>query len=244
MTAALEVTNLVKTFGGLTATNDLSFALEPGESVGLIGPNGAGKTTVFSQIMGELRQTSGSIKLFGTDIGVLSMPERIRRGVSRTYQVPRPFADLSVLENIRVGFMPNSVWGMVVERSNVEQERDLAREVGFNAADLEKPASYLSMGDLRKLELARTLATGAKVLLLDEVFAGLTVGEITQISALIQKLRRQGITMLMVSHDLPALDPLVDRVIAIERGSMIAKGSFAEVIANEEVRASYLGVSA
>lgn len=244
MTAALEVTNLVKTFGGLTATNDLSFALEPGESVGLIGPNGAGKTTVFSQIMGELRQTSGSIKLFGTDIGLLSMPERIRRGVSRTYQVPRPFADLSVLENIRVGFMPNSVWGMVVERRNVEQERDLALEVGFNEADLEKPASDLSMGDLRKLELARTLATGAKVLLLDEVFAGLTAGEITQISALIQKLRSQGITMLMVSHDLPALDPLVDRVIAIERGSMIAKGSFAEVIANEEVRASYLGVSA
>jgi branched-chain amino acid transport system ATP-binding protein len=244
MTAALEVTNLVKTFGGLTATNDLSFALEPGESVGLIGPNGAGKTTVFSQIMGELRQTSGSIKLFGTDIGLLSMPERIRRGVSRTYQVPRPFADLSVLENIRVGFMPNSVWGMVVGRPNVEQERDLALEVGFNEADLEKPASDLSMGDLRKLELARTLATRAKVLLLDEVFAGLTVGEITQISALIQKLRSQGITMLMVSHDLPALDPLVDRVIAIERGSMIAKGSFAEVIANEEVRASYLGVSA
>ena len=244
MTAALEVTNLVKTFGGLTATNDLSFALEPGESVGLIGPNGAGKTTVFSQIMGELRQTSGSIKLFGTDIGVLSIPERIRRGVSRTYQVPRPFADLSVLENIRVGFMPDSVWGMVVGCPNVEQERDLAHQVGFNAADLEKPASDLSMGDLRKLELARTLATGARVLLLDEVFAGLTVGEITQISALIQKLRRQGITMLMVSHDLPALDPLVDRVIAIERGSMIAKGSFAEVIANEEVRASYLGVSA
>ena len=133
---------------------------------------------------------------------------------------------------------------MVVGRPNVEQERDLALEVGFNEADLEKPASDLSMGDLRKLELARTLATGAKVLLLDEVFAGLTVGEITQISALIQKLRSQGITMLMVSHDLPALDPLVDRVIAIERGSMIAKGSFAEVIANEEVRASYLGVSA
>ena len=244
MTAALEITNLVKMFGGLTATNDLSFVLEPGESVGLIGPNGAGKTTVFSQIMGELRQTSGTIKLFGTDIGALSMPERIRRGVSRTYQVPRPFADLSVLENIRVGFMPNSVWGMVVGRPDVEQERDLALEVGFNAADLEKPTSDLSMGDLRKLELARTLATGAKVLLLDEVFAGLTVGEITQISALIQKLRSQGITMLMVSHDLPALDPLVDRVIAIERGSMIAKGSFAEVIANEEVRASYLGVSA
>ena len=244
MTVALEITNLVKTFGGLTATNDLSFTLEQGESVGLIGPNGAGKTTVFSQIMGELRQTSGTIKLFGNDIGALSMPERIRQGVSRTYQVPRPFADLSVLENIRVGFMPNSVWGMILGRPNVAQERYLALEVGFNEADLEKPASDLSMGDLRKLELARTLATGAKVLLLDEVFAGLTVGEIAQISALIQKLRSQGITMLMVSHDLPALDPLVDRVIAIERGSMIAKGSFADVIADDEVRASYLGVSA
>lgn len=244
MTAALEIVNLVKTFGGLTATNDLSFSLQAGEAVGLIGPNGAGKTTVFSQIMGELHQTSGTIKLFGTDIGALSMPERIRCGVSRTYQVPRPFADLSVLENIRVGFMPNSVWGMIAGRPNVVQECDLALEVGFNRADLEKPASDLSMGDLRKLELARTLATGAKVLLLDEVFAGLTVGEIAQISALLQKLRNQGMTMLMVSHDLPALDPLVDRVIAIERGSMIAKGNFAEVIANEEVRASYLGVPA
>lgn len=244
MTAALEIVNLVKTFGGLTATNDLSFSLQAGEAVGLIGPNGAGKTTVFSQIMGELHQTSGTIKLFGTDIGALSMPERIRCGVSRTYQVPRPFADLSVLENIRVGFMPNSVWGMIAGRPNVVQECDLALEVGFNRADLEKPASDLSMGDLRKLELPRTLATGAKVLLLDEVFAGLMVGEIAQISALLQKLRNQGMTMLMVSHDLPALDPLVDRVIAIERGSMIAKGNFAEVIANEEVRASYLGVPA
>ena len=244
MTAALEIVNLVKTFRGLTATNDLSFSLQAGEAVGLIGPNGAGKTTVFSQIMGELHQTSGTIKLFGTDIGALSMPERIRCGVSRTYQVPRPFADLSVLENIRVGFMPNSVWGMIAGRPNVVQECDLALEVGFNRADLEKPASDLSMGDLRKLELPRTLATGAKVLLLDEVFAGLMVGEIAQISALLQKLRNQGMTMLMVSHDLPALDPLVDRVIAIERESMIAKGNFAEVIANEEVRASYLGVPA
>ena len=242
MTAALEITNLVKTFGGLTATNDLSFALESGESVGLIGPNGAGKTTVFSQIMGELRQTSGLIKLFGTDIGALSMPERIRRGVSRTYQVPRPFADLNVLENIRVGFMPNSVWGMVAGRPDLAQERALALEVGFSVVDLEKPASDLSMGDLRKLELARTLATGAKVLLLDEVFAGLTVGEIAQISELIQKLRKQGITMLMVSHDLPALEPLIDTVIAIERGTMIAQGSFSEVIASDAVRASYLGL--
>ena len=104
MTAALEITNLVKMFGGLTATNDLSFVLEPGESVGLIGPNGAGKTTVFSQIMGELRQTSGTIKLFGTDIGALSMPERIRCGVSRTYQVPRPFADLQALKRAGYGY--------------------------------------------------------------------------------------------------------------------------------------------
>ena len=107
MTHALEIRNLVKTFGGLVATDDLSFDIKTGQSVGLIGPNGAGKTTVFSQIMGELRQTSGKISLYGKNLGTLPTAERIRRGVSRTYQIPRPFLELSVLENSRVGFMPN-----------------------------------------------------------------------------------------------------------------------------------------
>ena len=163
MTNALEIRNLVKTFGGLTATDDLSFDVKEGQSVGLIGPNGAGKTTVFSQIMGEIKQTSGQISLFGKDLGNLPTAERIRLGVSRTYQIPRPFLDLSVVENIRVGLMPNSIWRMIIEGPSQDREAELALNVGFLKEDFEKPASDLSMGDLRKLELARTIATGAKV---------------------------------------------------------------------------------
>ena len=243
MTLALEVRNLVKKFGGLTATNDLSFDLEKGESLGLIGPNGAGKTTVFSQIMGELRQTSGAIKLYGVEISKLTTAERIAKGVSRTYQVPRPFADLSVRENIRVGLMPDSLRAMIFGAPDRNCEVELAQSVGFAPKDLDKTASELAMGDLRKLEFARTLATGAKLLLLDEVFAGLTSGEVGMIAELIQDLRRRGFTFLMVSHDLPAMEPLVDRAIAIERGTMLANGSFADVLGDKSVRASYLGES-
>ena len=241
MTRALEVTNLVKDFGGLRATDNLTFHVDEGESVDLIGPNGAGKTTVFSQIMGEIRQTSGSITLFGRDIGALSTPARIRLGVSRTYQVPRPFAEMTVAENIRVGLMPDSLRAMIFGAPDPEREKELAISVGFTEADLDRTPADLPMGDLRKLELARTLATGAKVLLLDEVFAGLTSAEIRMIADLILKLRKQGFTFLIVSHDLPAMEPLVDRAIAIERGSLIAEGSFDDVLASEAVRASYLG---
>lgn len=243
MTLALEVRNLVKKFGGLTATNDLSFDLAKGESLGLIGPNGAGKTTVFSQIMGELRQTSGTIKLYGEEISKLTTAERIAKGVSRTYQVPRPFAGLSVRENIRVGLMSDSLREMIFGAPDRSREAELAQSVGFAPKDLDKTASELAMGDLRKLEFARTLATGAKLLLLDEVFAGLTSGEIGMIAELIQDLRQRGFTFLMVSHDLPAMEPLVDRAIAIERGTMLANGSFADVLGDKSVRASYLGES-
>ena len=243
MTHALEIRNLVKRFGGLTATDDLSFDVAQGESLGLIGPNGAGKTTVFSQIMGELRQTSGSIHLFGEEISGHSTPRRIRHGVSRTYQVPRPFGDMSVLENIRVGLMPNSIRQMLLRGPDPARERDLGLAVGLSEADLERTPAELSMGDLRKLEMARTMATNPKVMLLDEVFAGLTLGEIAQISDVIQQMRRDGMTFLIVSHDLPALEPLVDRCIAIERGSLIAEGSFEQVVASDAVRASYLGVA-
>lgn len=241
MTIALEVRNLVKRFGGLVATNDLSFDVAEGESLGLIGPNGAGKTTVFSQIMGELKQTSGTIRLFGEEISALSTPDRIAKGVSRTYQVPRPFAELTVAENIRVGLMPDSLRAMIFGKVDDAREKEIALSVGFTSDDLNRPVTELAMGDLRKLEFARTLATGAKVLLLDEVFAGLTTGEIAMIADLVQRLRTQGFTFLMVSHDLPAMEPLIDRAIAIERGILLAEGSFSDVLADKSVRASYLG---
>jgi len=243
MTHPLVIQNLVKRFGGLTATDDLSFHIEDGQSVGLIGPNGAGKTTVFSQIMGEHRQTSGSIRLFGAEISRLTTPARIRKGVSRTYQVPRPFSELDVLENIRVGLMPDNIWRMITRGPNRDREVELALSVGFSERDLNRTPAELSMGDLRKLEMARTMATAPRVMLLDEVFAGLTTGEIAQIAALIQQMRKDGMTFLIVSHDLKALEPLVDTAIAINYGAKIAQGPFEQVMADPAVRSSYLGAA-
>jgi branched-chain amino acid transport system ATP-binding protein len=233
----------VKRFGGLIATNDVTFDIEQGQSVGIIGPNGAGKTTIFSQIMGEIRQTSGTIELYGEDIGALSTSDRIRRGVSRTYQVPRPFSDMSVVENIRVGLMPDSIWQMITRGPNRDREIELALSVGFAETDLQRTPAELSMGDLRKLEMARTMATNPTVMLLDEVFAGLTVGEIAQIATLIQQMRKDGMTFLIVSHDLKALEPLVDTAIAINQGGIITQGNFSDVMDNETVRSSYLGTA-
>ena len=242
MTPALKIENLVKRFGGLTATNDMSFEVAEGQSVGLIGPNGAGKTTIFSQIMGEHRQDAGTIHLFGQEVSARSTAARIRAGLSRTYQVPRPFGAMTVAENIRVGMMPDSIWQMITRSADKEREIELALGVGFDKPDLDRTPDELSMGDLRKLEMARTMATGPKVMLLDEVFAGLTVGEIAQIAALIQSMRKDGMTFLIVSHDLGALEPLVDHVVAMNQGARIAEGSFAEVMADADVRSSYLGV--
>lgn len=241
MTAALSIRNLSKSFGGLCATNDVSMEIAEGQSVGLIGPNGAGKTTIFSQVMGELRQTAGEIRLFGTEISARSTPRRIHSGISRTYQVPRPFGELGVLENIRIGLMPRSIWQMIVQSPNRDREAEIALSVGFTEADFDRAPSELSMGDLRKLEFARTLATNPRVMLLDEVFAGLTVGEIQVMSDLIQKMRADGMTFLIVSHDLKALEPLIDSAVAINQGRKIAEGAYRDVIGDPQVRASYLG---
>ncbi len=241
MTKLLEIDHLLKRFGGLVATNDLSFHVEKGESLGLIGPNGAGKTTIYSLIMGELRQDAGTIRLRGQEISSLPTHERIKSGISRTYQVPRPFAEMNVAGNIRIGCMPDDLWGMLTRRPNHEAELALARSVGIQDEDLERLPSQLSMGDLRKLELARTLATDPGIMLLDEVFAGLTVGEIAQISELLAAKRKEGMTFVIVSHDLRSLEPLVDRVVAMSFGQVIAEGSFQNVMNDDNVRSAYLG---
>ena len=237
----LQLSNMFKRFGGIVATNDLSFDVEEGESLGLIGPNGAGKTTIFSLIMGEHRQNSGTISLYGQDISDLPTHERINRGVSRTYQIPQPFAEMNVAENIRVGLMPNRLAELIFKAGDRDREVELARSVGLREADLDRLPSELSMGDLRKLELARTLATDPKIVLLDEVFAGLTVGEIGQISELLAQKRKEGLTFVIVSHDLRSLEPLIDRAVAMIFGRAVAEGPFESVMANEEVRAAYLG---
>ena len=240
-TPILELDHVSKRFGGLVATNDMSFQVERGESLGLIGPNGAGKTTLFSLIMGEHRVSSGTIRLHGAPITELPTHARIRRGVARTYQVPRPFAEMDVLANIEVGLMPDSILSMLTTRPQMDEARALARSVGLQDADWHRRPAELSMGDLRKLELARTLATRPEVVLLDEVFAGLTTGEIAQIAGLLAEKRQEGLTFVIVSHDLKALEPLIDRALAMAQGTFLCQGPFAEVMADAAVRMAYLG---
>ena len=241
MSVILELEHVVKRFGGLIATNDMTFGVNKGESLGLIGPNGAGKTTIFSLIMGEHRVNSGSIRLHGEELTRLPTHKRIRRGVARTYQVPRPFGDMDVLANIEVGLMPDSLRAMLTTPADHAEGRAIARSVGLSDGDLHRDPSELSMGDLRKLELARTLATRPEVMLLDEVFAGLTTGEIGQISGLLKEKRQEGMTYVIVSHDLRSLEPLIDRAIAMTQGTFVCEGSYHDVMTDEAVRMAYIG---
>ena len=241
MTDLLAVQDLSKTFGGLSAVKNLSFCVSEGETVGLIGPNGAGKTTIFNLIMNEFRPDSGEIFFKGEAISRYPTHERVKLGIARTYQVPRPFSEMTVGENIRVGMLPDNLWKMVTEETDEALEIEIGRSVGFDDHQIAQQPSELAMGDLRRLELARTLALQPSLLLVDEVFAGLTLGEIEQISELLVERKKYGLTYVMVSHDLRSMAPLVDRVIAVSFGEIITEGTFDEVVNNKIVQEAYLG---
>ena len=243
MSALLKLVGASKKFGGLAAVSDVSFGVAKGESLGLIGPNGAGKTTTFSILMGEHRPDTGSVEFRGRTITKMPTHRRVQMGIARTHQIPRPFGEMDVFENVRVGSMPDSIWRLIAEREPEQAEWDIMKSVGFGEREARMMPGQLSMGELRKLELARTLASGPEVLLLDEVFAGLTVGEIAQLTDLLLEKKRQGMTYMIVSHDLRSLRPLVDRVIVMSFGSLIAEGEFDDVMADETVREAYLGQS-
>lgn len=237
----LELREVTKRFGGLVAVDRLSVHVDEGESLGLIGPNGAGKTTAFGLLMGEQRPDSGGVFLRGEDVTRMPTHRRVARGIARTWQVPRPFGEMTVLDNVRVGMMPDSIRRLVAERPPEGADREIVRSVGFGEREAAMYPSQLSMGELRKLELARTLATGPRALLLDEVFAGLTRGEIAQLSELLLEERRRGMTSIIVSHDLRSLSPLVDRVVVMSFGAVIAEGGLDEVLGDPLVREAYLG---
>lgn len=242
MTAKLlELKSLTKKFGGIFAVYNLSFHVNEGESLGLIGPNGSGKTTTFNLIMSELKQDEGEIFFRDKEISGYPTHERVKIGISRTYQIPRPFNDMTVSKNIRVGVMPDDILRVIQMSSASKREWEIGKSVGFQERHLQAHPNELSMGDLRRLELARTIATGPKLLLLDEVFAGLTAGEIAELSKLLKEMRKEGLTYIIVSHDLKSLAPLVDRVVVVSFGQLIAEGSFEEVIADKKVKEAYLG---
>ena len=241
MGSLLELRNLTKTFGRLVALSDLSLTVQRGETLGLIGPNGSGKTTTFNLIMRELKQDEGEIFFEGKEITKYPIQERVKMGIARTYQIPRPFAEMTVAENIRVGIMPDKIISVMTMNTRDGLEREIGKSVGFKQHELSMYPNELSMGSLRRLELGRNMATNPKLLLLDEVFAGLTVGEIAELSELLKEKKKEGLTFIIVSHDLRSLGPLVDRVIVVSFGEVIAEGSFEEVIADEKVKEAYLG---
>ena len=242
MIALLEAKELTKSFGGIRAAKGVTFQVCEGETIGIIGPNGAGKTTLFNLLTNEIKPDSGSVKLAGEYIDQLSIHERVKAGMARTYQVPRPFSEMSVRNNIRVSMMPDDLWKMIRHSGDMHAEQVIAESVGFHSSQLDHMPSELAMGDLRKLELARTLATNPKLLLLDEVFAGLTISEIDQISELlIRRKKSHATTYMIVSHDLKSLAPLVNRVIVIHQGEILTQGTFDEVVSDPQVQDAYLG---
>lgn len=232
----LEAQDVTMRFGGLVAVGGASLSVPKGSIVGLIGPNGAGKTTFFSVIAGSLKPTAGKISFEGVDITGEPAHKRAQLGIARTFQIVQPFAGLDVRENIAVGAYLRHA---DAEEAHAKAE-DVARRVGLGA-ELDKSAASLTVAGRKRLELARALATEPKLLLLDEVLAGLNPSEIRDIVPVIRAIRDDGVTILMIEHVMQAVMNLCEHVNVIAQGKMIAQGTPQAVCADPKVVEAYLG---
>jgi branched-chain amino acid transport system ATP-binding protein len=233
--ALLQVKNLTKRFGGLKAVNNVSFDVHPGEIVGLIGPNGAGKTTVFNLISGILQEDDGGISLDGLSLKRMSAARRSLAGIGRTFQIVRPF-EMTVLENVMVPLLARD--------KNTGKARDTAYEVlemmRLDALADAEPDS-LTLAQRKRIEVARAMATKPKLLLLDEVLAGLNPTEVSENLPIIRQIHRRGITILIIEHLMDALMSVSQRVLVMDQGALIASGTPSEVTSDACVIKAYLG---
>jgi branched-chain amino acid transport system ATP-binding protein len=233
----LELEGLSKSFGALKVIDGLDVRLDEGEALGVVGPNGAGKTTMLHLAAGQLRPDAGRVRLGGRDITGLPARARCQLGLARTYQVPQPFSGMTVYENVLVG----ATFGG-------NQEAHVAALAALELAELtgyaNRLAGTLTLLERKRLELARALATGPRVLLLDEVAGGLTEPEVHQLVATIGRVRQAGVSIVWIEHIVHALLSLVDRIVAINFGRKLIEGEPRAVMASPEVRDVYLGVEA
>ena len=232
----LSAKSLTKIFVGLVAVKDVDVSINKGEILGLIGPNGAGKTTLFNMISGYYRADGGKVVFQGEDITNLAPHEICRRGLARTFQIVKPFGKLSALENVMVGAF-NRAKGYGEATDIAEHYLEF---VGL-AQKKDTQVKELTIGDQRRLEMARALATAPQLLLLDEVMAGLTPTEVSMVMDLVLKVREDGVTVLMIEHIMAALMKLSDRVLVLHHGEKLAEGTPDEIVKNSQVAEAYLG---
>jgi branched-chain amino acid transport system ATP-binding protein len=237
--ALVRLDRVTKRFGGLHVIDELSIALGRGEALGVVGPNGAGKTTMLNLVAGELRPSGGTVWVDGADVTKTPAHVRCRLGVARTAQIPRPFEGLTVFENALVGATAGAgLRGQAAIDAAVEA---LERATLVDKANVR--AGTLTLLQRKRLELARALACGPRVLLLDEIAGGLTEAEIHQLVATIETLHGEGLSLIWIEHIVHALLRVVDRMVAMDYGRVLIEGDPHDVMASDEVQAVYLGVT-
>jgi branched-chain amino acid transport system ATP-binding protein len=237
LSAVLELERLSKSYRALKVIDDLSVRLEDGEALGVVGPNGAGKTTMLHLAAGQLRPDAGRVRLAGRDVTGLPARARCQLGLARTYQVPQPFSGMTVYENVLVG----ATFGGNADAHGASLE---ALELAGLTAGANRLAGSLTLLERKRLELARALATGPRVLLLDEVAGGLTEPEVHQLVATIGRVRQAGVSIIWIEHVVHALLSMADRIVAINFGRKLIEGDPRTVMASPEVRDVYLGAEA
>ncbi len=233
----LRVTGLSKRFGRLIVLDDVSLALRPGEALGVVGPNGAGKSTMLNLLSGVLRADAGSVWLDGVDLSHADAATRSRAGIGRTYQIPRPFLDMTVFENVLVG--ATFAGGRRGKAAHEVALESLATAGLLHRANV--PARALRLLDRKRLELARALATRPRLILLDEIAGGLTDVETPALVETVRSLRDGGVAVIWIEHIVHALVAVVDRLMCLAVGRTLAVGSPQEVLANQQVHDVYLG---